>query len=189
MRIGSLKLSTIQGGAYHGATAFYLNMREMNKPKDVPKSQIMAEVVQMMQSMRLVNAGFVVVAGEDQNQDAEVLQLVRTVGEHNLGSIVYCTGESRPLFYDECKWKRVQRYSSRLDEEWMGFNTNEFEVVVEGALPAYEPALGKNNLGADRILTLSKKEKPQDVLQWIGEAQYPWRVTYPAIRDMEVVII
>lgn len=189
MRIGGLKLSTIQGGAYHGATSFYLNMRDMAKPKDVPKSQVMGEVAQMVQSMRLLNTGFVVVAGEDQNQDAEVLQLVRTVAEYALVPIVYCTGESRPLFYDECKLKRVQRYSSRLDQGWMGFNTNEFEVIVEGSLPSYEPALSANNVGADRILTLSKREKPQDVLQWIAEAQYSWRVTYPAIRDVEVVLI
>lgn len=189
MRIGSLKFSTIQGGAYHGAAAFYLNMRDVGKAKDVTKSQVTNEIFSLVKSMQLLNAGFVVVAGEDQQQDLEVQQLVKTAVDHGLVPIVYCTGESRPLYYDSCVLKRVQRYGSRLNEGWMDFNVNEFEVIVEGNLPAFEPALSKNNSGADRILTVSKREKPQDVLQWLGEAQWSWRIVYPAIRDVEIVLI
>lgn len=189
MRIGSLKLSTIQGGAYHGTTSFYLNMRDLEKPKDVTKPELLHEVSSLRDSMRLVNAGFIVIAEPDQQQDLDVREVVRTVAEYGLIPIVYCTGENRPLYYDDCKWSRVQRYVSRLGENWMEFNVNEFELIAYGTLPGHEPAMSRNNMGADRILTLSKREKPEEVLQWIGEAQYPWRIVYPAIRDVEVVLI
>jgi len=185
MRFQSLTLSTIQGGAHSGAAAFFLQVGDGRK--HLALSELVNEIAEMRTSMQLYVCGLVIHEPEDAQQDVELNQLALTVRDQGVTPIAYVTGKARPAYYDSCAWHRVQRDVGN-PNDWMQFNAEEYELLCTANLPTNEPHFHKNNQNIDRMLTLSKRIKPQDVLTTISQFQGAWRVNYPAIKTLEVEV-
>lgn len=188
MRLQSLDFSTIVGGPYHGAAAFFL---DLSKGENETTVQHVLDEISAFRSKLTHREVPIVVEDHTRtfpSEDHEVLKLVTTLREQSVPAIGYMNGEDRPMWMEACTYRRVIRDSTKPDG-WMQFNTNEFALSVTEVLPEAPPKLEENNRDATRILLCTANVSIQDAWRFVSKAEKPWRIIYPERYQMNVVIM